>query len=289
MSVKKSIFGSRSEERGFRSIEHTWGGKYRIIPQFPWSAIFTPDPRWRDTSNLFFKTSVDYLLATDKGQPLLAIDFDGMGNGYDREGEYVQMEPTDDRNRKAKFDFKLQFARINEFPYHIVASEEFHQLGDGIELTLVDAIIASAIAHNYFVPQTQSPSTGRELVNLRMHCEFEHNPIVGKMIDVMNEISAITGEPCEIYPSTLHFFTEPEWPDVFAESVPTGLAEMKRWFTERRKEIERIGCVATIDDTPVGEVSDVTTFRAIGAAKRVDYIAWLLVYSKLLRLLKRKV
>ena len=140
------------------------------------------------------------------------------------------MRPTEDRNRKAKFDFKLRYALKNEFPYHIVASEEFNQLGDGIELTLVDAIIGSAIAHKHFVAQTQSPRTGREILNLMIACEFEHNPIVGKMIEVMNEISAITGESCDIYPSTLHFFTEPEWPDVFSESVPTGLAEMKQWF-----------------------------------------------------------
>ena len=96
MSVKKSIFGSKSEERGFRSIEHTWGEKYMLCTQFPWSALFTPDPKWRDTSNLFFKTSVDYLLASSEGQPLIAIDFDGMGNGYDKEGRVCPSE-TDGR------------------------------------------------------------------------------------------------------------------------------------------------------------------------------------------------
>ena len=44
MGVKQSIFGSKSEERGFRSIEHTWGESYRVIPQFPMSALFTPKP-----------------------------------------------------------------------------------------------------------------------------------------------------------------------------------------------------------------------------------------------------
>ena len=92
MAVRDSIFGSRSEERGFRFIEHTWGEDYVVYPQIPLSALFTPDPKWRDTSNFFFKTSVDYVLCTNEGRPILAIDFDGLGGGFDRDGEYVQVE-----------------------------------------------------------------------------------------------------------------------------------------------------------------------------------------------------
>ena len=62
MAVRNSILGSKSDEKGFRSIEHTWGEDYVVYPQIPWSALFTPDPNWRDTSNFFFKTSLDYVL-----------------------------------------------------------------------------------------------------------------------------------------------------------------------------------------------------------------------------------
>ena len=152
MAVRESIFGSKSEERGFRSIEYTWGERYRVIPQFPMSGLFEPNPaRVREgTSNLFFKTSFDYMLATEEGRPLLAIDFDGMGKGFDRDGEYVQIEATKDRYRKSKFDFKLRYAIENDFPYHIVASEEFNYLGDGAELTLVDGIIGSVLSTKFY-------------------------------------------------------------------------------------------------------------------------------------------
>ena len=33
MTVKESVFASKSEERGFRSIERTWGEEYRIQGQ----------------------------------------------------------------------------------------------------------------------------------------------------------------------------------------------------------------------------------------------------------------
>lgn len=123
MSVKNSVFGSKSEERGFRSIEHTWGEDYAIYPQIPWSALFTPDPKWKDTANLFFKTSVDYVFCEKGGRPLLAIDFGGMGSGFDRNGEYIQTEPISDPHRKVKFDYKLRWAKNNGFPYYIVSSE----------------------------------------------------------------------------------------------------------------------------------------------------------------------
>ena len=48
MAVRDSIFGSKSEERGFRSIEHTWGEDYVVYPQIPMSALFVPDPNWQN-------------------------------------------------------------------------------------------------------------------------------------------------------------------------------------------------------------------------------------------------
>ena len=151
MSVKPSVFGSRSEEQGFRSIEHTWGDSYRIFPQFPFSALFESDDEKRGTSNFFYKTSVDYLLATKEGQPILAIDFDGMGRGFNKSEEYIQVEKTPrDPQRKVKFDFKLKIANRNDFPYYIVSSEEFKHIDRAVRLTIVDGLIGSALAQEHF-------------------------------------------------------------------------------------------------------------------------------------------
>ena len=57
----------------------------------------------------FFKTNVDYVLCTKEGRPLLAIDFDGLGRGFDRYGTYVNVVETDDKYRKLKFDLKLKW------------------------------------------------------------------------------------------------------------------------------------------------------------------------------------
>ena len=274
MPAKDSIFGSKSEARGFLLIEHTWGDRYRLCAQFPWSALFEPDPKWRGTSNLFFKTSVDYVLCTNEGRPLLAIDFDGMGGGFDREGEYVQVEATPDRNRKAKFDFKLRYAKANDFPYHIVASEGFNPLDDGIELTIVDGIIGSVMASKSFSNRAQTfvdehaddidsqPMWYKSeyiqylLTRLEFDCNYDHNPIVRRHWDVRAEIEELTGK----------WFP---WPESIRPYYPGG-------------------CMVTICDTPFGEVSVDVSVKGDGAAGLALDIAQLRVNDKLLRLLRRQ-
>jgi len=306
MGVKQSIFSSNGEKRGFRSIEHTWGESYRVVPQFPMSALFTPDPSWKkgDTSNLFFKTSFDYVLATDEGRPLIAIDFDGMGAGFDRLGKYVQVEATPDRNRRAKFDFKLSYAQRNEFPYHIVASEEFEHLGEDVELTLVDSLIGATIARLSFNerlpslklehadildnlrPSQQSEYIQDLVISLEIECESEHNPIVQKTATVLQQIAEITGSfhPCSEW--SYSYFEIPEAPyyDFFSYDVEQ--------FRRRVEALERAdwqGCVVTLRDTPVGDVSEVVQVRNLGCGEIIlSDVAELMAWSKLLRLLRRR-
>ena len=46
-----------------------------------------PDKRMPSGSyNLFFTTSIDYVLCTKEGIPLLGIDFDGLGGGLQQLG-----------------------------------------------------------------------------------------------------------------------------------------------------------------------------------------------------------
>ena len=334
MSVKKSVFGSKSEERGFRSIEHTWGEHYAIYPQFPWSGLFNPDPNWKDTSNLFFKTSVDYVFCEKGGRPLLAIDFDGMGRGFDRNGEYVQTEATSDPYRKAKFDYKLQCARNNGFPYYIVSSEEFARLGDDVQLTVVDGIIGSTLARQAFHKRVESyveeyfdalydamesdPSTPEHLkpvrqkiqfsknhqsigtmAGLEVECDAEFNPFFKMEAQVREEIvQLIYGQPgYRGYRTKIHRFQEPEFPDfdfggffrgdnvVGSGTLDATLDRMLQAF----EKVELRGCVVTLEDTPVGEVSEVVTIRNVAHSETlVQEIAESMVYCKLLRLLRRE-
>ena len=303
MAVKTSIFGSRSEESGFRSIEHTWGQDYAVYPQVPLSALCTSDPEWTDTTNFFFKTSVDYVLCTNKGRPILAIDFDGMGRGFDREGEYVQVEPTTDRFRKRKFDIKLRFSQQNGFPYHVVSSEEFRSLGDGIDLTVVDGIVGSIIAKKQFLDLAPSFLEDRAdeietkprwyksefiqelLMVLEMDCDAEHSRIFHKKCEIMDQVHSLTG--AHSYPQGYRWFEEPECPNIDWPPWENQAAFQRR--VEAMRRVEFWGCVATISDTPVGEVSARVRVRNVAhSLSLVMEIGELLAWSKLLHLLRRR-
>ena len=302
MAVRNSIFGSKSEEKGFRSIEHTWGEDYVVYPQIPWSALFTPDPNWRDTSNFFFKTSVDYVLCTKGGHPILAIDFDGMGGGFDRDGKYVQIQTTQDRSRKRKFDIKLRFAQLNNFPYHIVSSEEFSFLGEGIKLTVVDGIIGSVVAKSQFLDRAplfleehaeeierQPHSYKTEfiqdlLTGLEVDCDAEHSKIFRKTCEVLDQIRSING--AYSYPHGYRTFEEPECPSV--DWPPWESAGAFKRRVEALKRVKVWGCVVTISDTPLGELTEIVRVRNVAhSLSLVIEIGELMAWSKLLRLLRR--
>ena len=315
MAVKQSIFGSKSEERGFRSIEHTWGDDYRVIPQFPFSALFEPDKRMRGTgtSNLFFKTSLDYLLSTKRGQPLLAIDFDGLGDGFNRNITYVAPRNTDDPNRKAKFEFKMNYAMKNAFPYYIVGYDEIKQIDSEIKLTIVDGLIGAELARQDLLTSlpglveadqdfisTLSPTERQDyfenlVLEQEMDSDYKYNPIVKRIAKLRYEIGKTwgtmgTGE-------SYRYFEEPELPSYDREysslfSPDAASIEILNARVDAMKYVERLGCEVTLLDTPIGEVSETAWMRNIGYSFQhtsvVKEIAELLAWTKVARLLKRK-
>ena len=304
MNVKKSVFGSKGEQRGFDSIEHTWGEEYRVFPQFPFSALFERDKSIRDTSNLFFKTSVDYLLCTKIGQPLLAIDFDGLGKGFDRDGQYIKVEDTPDPYRKQKFDFKLRYAKKSDFPYYVIASEEFEYVGEGIDLTIADGIIGSELASRDF--RARMPSVVEEhrdvierlrpdelheyiqdlVIDEEIESDFKLNPIVMRTAETRAKIYTILES--HSWTASYRFYEDPELPDVDGPGL-FGSAESLEARRVAMSNVERWGCVYMLSDTPVGEVSEIIWIRNVGHSLTLAReIAELLAYNKLLRLLRKK-
>src|SRR5262249_25925168 len=95
-----------------------------------------------------FKTSVDYTLCTKGvGKPLMSVEFDGLGHGFSRRGEYVQVVPASDPYRKLKLDLKLRVAKEVDYPLIVVSYDEKFPIGPSTSLTIVDGIIGNLMAH----------------------------------------------------------------------------------------------------------------------------------------------
>src|SRR5262249_8879681 len=106
----------------------------------------------------FYATNVDYTFADLRDRPLFSVEFDGIGGGYSRDGEYVALRETEDPNRPWKMAFKLQAAKKAAYPLIVVSFEEVKGLDDDETLTILDGIIGQFLARREF------PVVARELL-----------------------------------------------------------------------------------------------------------------------------
>ena len=280
MRVKDSVFGSKSEKQGFRHLESTWRSDYRIFPNLPLPMVIEAEQRM-ESSNFFFKTSVDYVVCTREGRPLVAIDFDGRGQGFNREDGYVQFRETEDPRRKSKFDLKCKWAKAAHLPYFVVASEELEHIYKGIKLAVVDGLIGHVIASRDCYEQLSLffGSHSDEIDKLpwwerqayidwigtqqEVASAFAYNPIVQKLGEVAQKLM-----------------------DDFSLSFPMWSSQGP--LADRYKD-GWAGYFCASTTTSVGDVSSTVWIRNFGASSWsvAEAIAELTLYCKLYGLLSR--
>ena len=111
MKKSDTLFGSTSELRAYETIDRHLPFGWRLYANTPFSQIVEvrrqelSEKKW----NFYLKTSVDFVLSDCKHEPVLAIEFDGLGKGYRSEEKYVLEEEVEkDPYRKLKTNFKLE-------------------------------------------------------------------------------------------------------------------------------------------------------------------------------------
>jgi len=91
-------------------------------------------------------TSIDYTLCDRSDRPILSIEFDGLGEGFSRDGVYVpRYTLAKDPNREWKLNFKLKVCESAWYPMFIVSFEEARQLGSELSLSVLDGIIGHCL------------------------------------------------------------------------------------------------------------------------------------------------
>jgi hypothetical protein len=98
----------------------------------------------------FYKANVDYTFCDRAGQPLLSVEFDGIGGGYSRNGIYVPERVTSDRQRPWKLNFKLRVTREAGYPLIVVSFDETEALTEDDSLTALDAIVGRFLADHFY-------------------------------------------------------------------------------------------------------------------------------------------
>jgi len=152
-ALKSSVFGSLSEKRLFSSLKSNWESKgFQLYPSLPFSNLVNLEKLTlkQKEKDFLYKTSIDYTLCKD-GNPLMSIDFDGLGDGFNRNGVYIQRRVfKEDPYRKLKFDLKIDILTKEGYPYYIVSYEESFSLGSEIHLAIIDGIIGQVLAKKWF-------------------------------------------------------------------------------------------------------------------------------------------
>jgi hypothetical protein len=158
--IRKSVFGSIGEKELFTSLRTQWGSKFDLWPSLPFAQIIdvgTIGHYLKEKERDFFlKTNIDYTLCTRSGRPILSIEFDGLGKGFSRRGEYVQQETAADPHRKLKLDLKLKIAQNENYPFFVVSFDESRVLDQVTNLTIVDGIIGQVLAKQEFRESIQT-------------------------------------------------------------------------------------------------------------------------------------
>lgn len=154
MKIKQSIFGSPTEYNLFKSLQNRWSHNFDLWPSLPFSCIVElaqSEPSLKDNERkFFFNTNIDYTLCTKSGLPILSIEFDGMGNGFSRNGEYIQGKECKDLYRKLKLDLKIKISKKLSYPFYVISFDESKELAPDLSLTIVDGIIGQVLAKKDF-------------------------------------------------------------------------------------------------------------------------------------------
>lgn len=153
--MKKNIFDSKSELRVYRHLESMWSEHVKIFDHVPVTNVVSYYELQKRTTYKEFdhllKSNFDFVIGSieekNYGEPILIIEFDGIGKGYNSEKGYnpkVKVDP----DRQTKLNLKLKVCEMAKIPMIIVSYPEVEK-GER-DLTILDGIIGQVLAKRGF-------------------------------------------------------------------------------------------------------------------------------------------
>jgi len=228
MNIKKSVLGSEPEYELFKSLQNRWSKNFDLWPSLPFSCIVEleksePSLSYKER-DFFYNTNIDYTLCTKNGSPVLSIEFDGLGKGFSRNGEYIQIKESRDPHRKLKLDLKIKIAKKLNYPFYVISFEESEELAPDLNLTIVDGIIGQVLTKKEFREKLKTPyDENREMIeSLPNYAQREY---VQDLVWDAETIAELRSDPiAELGAKYLHEATEKgiinSWKEEFLNDPP---------------------------------------------------------------------
>jgi len=162
MGVKDTVFASKAEKKNFSKLGRVWKKDYTLYHNIPFLNILTLDDLvdfsdWKNPEPISLSeaeidalkhASIDYVLCDSEDSPLLAIEFDGLQDGFSVGTDYHtgQVSGRQTPWRREKTELKLKVAHGSHFPLFVVGSEHFKDITPHSNLTIVDGVIGSVFS-----------------------------------------------------------------------------------------------------------------------------------------------
>ncbi len=231
MNPKATVFGSKIEKSAFASVQSQWSDRFNIYLSLPFSNIidFMNGELSSKEKDTLLKTSVDFTLANKKeDKPILSVEFDGIGCGFDKDGVYV---PTVDFQkidpcRKLKLDLKLRVCKSANYPLVVVSYDELTHISQQEQITVLDGIIGQILSRLWmassagkktasdlirFAKSLSSPGRDEALEFIGIDTEFitqiQWNPVFKRAAELLEEV--VQKGHCHRWGS--HYLTHPRY------------------------------------------------------------------------------
>jgi hypothetical protein len=300
MKKAKIIFGSGSELRAFDAIDKHLPAGWRLYANTPLPRIVEvernelPEKKW----NFYLKTSVDFVLTNLGHEPVLALEFDGIGHGYSAGTRYViRREVEGDPYRELKVNFKIDTCYAVGLPLVVISFEEIETVTGDDVLALINSMIGAHIAsHEYRETIEQWDREGRgkgktfeEMLwddsTLRSELQIKNDPFLSRLEAIWDEFENLGASwSC----------TSLSKPD-----VTTAMRE--------RRSFDSVGCryvvkggklpipvIMTVwvrnfagDEMGASLIPDLIPSHGINPLKVAENIAWYLSHKKAIEIAKR--
>jgi hypothetical protein len=147
-----SLFDSESERKAYSTVLTRWSRFLDVYPHIPVRNAVGYDklmslPITDKAKGYLLKTEFDFVVCDRSGSPILAVEFDGLGHGFSRDGEYIQVVEVDDQYRKLKLDAKISACEWCDLPVVIVSYPETDPSFDpDCPVTVLDAVIGEVLS-----------------------------------------------------------------------------------------------------------------------------------------------
>ena len=151
------LFDSKSEKQAFSTVRSHWYRYLDVYPHIPVRSALGYEqlmnlPISAKAKEYLLKTEFDFVVCDrDRASTvILAIEFDGLGQGFSRDGSYIQREDTHDPHRKLKLDTKISACELCDLPIVVVSYDEtetsLYPDDPAYPVTVLDAVIGEVLA-----------------------------------------------------------------------------------------------------------------------------------------------